>query len=299
MGLEDLVVVTRLLVLRDQLAASGLPTAGGLVLPGGAGRRAHPRPRRCRRAARRGPRRRGPGRRSRPRPGCRARCPRPRRTGRWAGCSARPSAPGRCRRAARCGSWTVPLPNVRLPTTTARPRSCSAPATTSAALAVPPSTSTTSGVRVSPRPAASQALGAQPVTAGVGHDRRRRRGTRSPSRPPRPAARPGRPVGRGRCPSRAGRCRSSTASRTCLPVALPRRRARRCARRRGVTHRGGDLERSDLLAGQGQGALHAAVLEEQRHRAARPAAQRGGHVGRGAHAAVERPSTAVQHVSDA
>jgi hypothetical protein len=41
--------------------------------------------------------------------------------------------------------WKTPLPNVRVPTTVARPRSSSAPATISAADAVPRSTSTASG----------------------------------------------------------------------------------------------------------------------------------------------------------
>ena len=41
--------------------------------------------------------------------------------------------------------WTEPFPNVRVPITTARPESWSAPATISLALAVPPSTSTVMG----------------------------------------------------------------------------------------------------------------------------------------------------------
>ena len=43
-------------------------------------------------------------------------------------------------------SWKTPLPNVRVPTTFARLRSCSAPVTISDAEAEPSSTSTTTGI---------------------------------------------------------------------------------------------------------------------------------------------------------
>ena len=57
-------------------------------------------------------------------------------------CSRRSS---RSTTAARSISWKTPLPKVRVPTSLARLRSCSAPATISAADAVPWSTSTTTG----------------------------------------------------------------------------------------------------------------------------------------------------------
>ena len=106
-------------------------------------------------------------------------------------------------------TWISPLPVVALPTTTARPRSASAAATISAAEAVRPSTSTTSGtplrqvapageveprrVRVAPVGARHLALGKE----GVGHRHRlapaARRGCRAGPAPRRAAAGPAKP----------------------------------------------------------------------------------------------------------
>src|SRR5581483_10765613 len=65
------------------------------------------------------------------------------------------------------GSCTEPLPNVCEPTTTPRLRSCSAPVTTSAAEAVPPSTRIASGVPVSPPGPACSFNGGAPRRSNV------------------------------------------------------------------------------------------------------------------------------------
>ena len=63
--------------------------------------------------------------------------------------------------------WTVPLPNVFAPTSVARPRSCSAPATISDADAEPPSTSTTSRIHGSVAAPPGLAVGLDQVAVGV------------------------------------------------------------------------------------------------------------------------------------
>ena len=75
---------------------------------------------------------------------------------------------------------TVPLPNVRLPTTLARPASCRQAATISAALAVSPSTRTTAGTPGSFEPADAR-LASRVVALSVSLDRRPRVCTITPS----------------------------------------------------------------------------------------------------------------------
>ena len=83
--------------------------------------------------------------------------------------------------------WTVPLPNVFVPTSVARPRSWSAPATISDADADPPSTSTTSWIvgSVATPPGLGDRLDEGAVRVAAARRPSRRRGTGSRCRGPR------------------------------------------------------------------------------------------------------------------